>query len=192
MQFEYTGRYPAKVPVDVAVTELERLKEPTGRLTPELVVDASRPSDAPLHPVFEWDDGKAAEAFRRSQAGNLIRSIRIVTESGDELAPTYIRAFIHTDGPENEGGYHSTAQVMSSDELRREAIDKAVEYLNSARRRLAEFRELAKFHSDIEKVAQGLENYQSTESRKLWLHEPEATTKPKKAKARSAKAEATA
>ncbi len=40
--------------------ELAQLHEANGgRLTARLVVDAARPIEAPLHPLFEWDDVRA-------------------------------------------------------------------------------------------------------------------------------------
>ena len=66
-----------------------------GNLTPDALVDANRPEDAPLHKDFEWDDKVAAEEYRRDQARYIIRSVSIVTE---EVPSTPIRAYYHTDG----------------------------------------------------------------------------------------------
>ncbi len=48
-----------------------------GRLTPRLLVDTARPDDHPLHNRFEWDNRVAGEKYRRVQAAELIRSVRV-------------------------------------------------------------------------------------------------------------------
>lgn len=57
--------------------QLDEVRTSYGRLTPEAVVDAARPHDSPLHGRFEWDDSIAGEAYRRQQAHELIRSVRV-------------------------------------------------------------------------------------------------------------------
>ncbi len=48
-----------------------------GRLTPGAVVEAARSPNSALHRHFEWDDRKAAEAYRRDQAREIIAVIRV-------------------------------------------------------------------------------------------------------------------
>ena len=48
-----------------------------GMLTPDLVVKEAKRKSHPLHKCFEWNDGKAAKAYRLSQAGKLIRCVVI-------------------------------------------------------------------------------------------------------------------
>lgn len=64
------------------------------RVEPEAVVEASRPVSAPLHPYFEWDDAKAAEKYRKDQAGHLIRCIAVEVSRGAGQEPTQARAFV--------------------------------------------------------------------------------------------------
>ena len=80
------------VDADLAGKALDGILERHGRLTPELVVDESRPEDAPLHPEFEWDDRIAAENWRRNQASYLIRHIAVEVPNRQE--PTLVRAFV--------------------------------------------------------------------------------------------------
>lgn len=48
-----------------------------GAMTPERVVKAAESPDSPLHAWFEWDDTKAASAYRIEQARALIRSVEV-------------------------------------------------------------------------------------------------------------------
>jgi len=88
------GARTAGVNADVAGLELERIRaQHGGQLSPPDVVHESRPAHAPLHPVFEWDDSTAAEQWRLTQARNIIRSVRVVTDGDDvesHTTPKYV------------------------------------------------------------------------------------------------------
>lgn len=62
---------------------LQALYDEGQELTPRLVLDRARDPQHPLHDRFEWDDAKAAESHRLTQAGDLIRSVKVVYERGD-------------------------------------------------------------------------------------------------------------
>ena len=47
----------------IALAELHQ-----GRITPEMVVDAARDPNSPLHSAFTWDDAQAAHEHRLAQA----------------------------------------------------------------------------------------------------------------------------
>lgn len=42
---------------------------------PDVVIAAARDPKSPLHPVFEWNDAKGAEQFRKLQARSLVRAV---------------------------------------------------------------------------------------------------------------------
>lgn len=65
-----------------AVQELERIENIFGKITPEIIVNASRPTDSPLHQYFNWDDEKAAEQWRMQQARILLNNIEVEIISG--------------------------------------------------------------------------------------------------------------
>jgi len=66
--------------------ELTRILDENGALTPQLVVDAARSPQHPLHSRFEWDDAKAGEAYRRSQAAELIRTVKVERVTGEGMS----------------------------------------------------------------------------------------------------------
>jgi hypothetical protein len=116
------GRYHG---LDAAIVgeELTRIYNEHGALSAQVVVDAARPEDAPLHPAFEWDDSTAAEAYRREQARTLIKVVRVRESEDKPSAPAFLN--VTTLGPAAEDGevrssrgYHPLAVVLAdSDKL---------------------------------------------------------------------------
>lgn len=102
-----------------------------GELTEQILVDEARPKNAPLHHRFEWNNTVAGEAYRRVQAAELIRSVRIRFDVSGERK--HIRAFIsgRDSGDTERGGYRPTEEVVEDElalklllrELEREIAD---------------------------------------------------------------------
>lgn len=69
---------------DLAVQELERIEENYGELTDEIILNASEPEDAVLHPLFLWDNDEAAKRYRLSQARNILNNVQLVIVSDGE------------------------------------------------------------------------------------------------------------
>ena len=81
------------VDAQTAGEELARIKAAHRILSAAVVVDESRPDDAPLHPAFEWRDPVAAEQWREHQASQIIRRVRVVpVEAPEPVAPRVSRA----------------------------------------------------------------------------------------------------
>lgn len=97
---------------------LTRIYEKNGELTPAGVVDEARPEDSELHHRFEWDDAIAGEAYRRTQASELIRSVRIMFSDNATGEPKSVRAFqsLRETGAEDRMGYAPTREIIE-DEL---------------------------------------------------------------------------
>jgi len=75
------------------IATLNGIYDKHGVLTPSLVVDTARPVGAPLHDRFEWDDAVAGEEYRKVQAGQLIRSVKIRFDTGESRSEP-MRAFL--------------------------------------------------------------------------------------------------
>lgn len=88
-----------------------------GQLTPQDVVDDARPDDSPMHHRFEWDDEVAGEAYRRVQAQQLIRSVKIAFPSSAPAPERRsVRAFSSVRGTDAESeGYAPTEDVIATD-----------------------------------------------------------------------------
>jgi len=96
---------------------LERLaRNNNGLLLVEHVLDEARKPTSVLHKHFQWDDHKAAEAYRKVQARALIQKCTVTIEKAPDVA---IRAFVSLSTDQVDGGgYRMTATVLSDDNLK--------------------------------------------------------------------------
>ncbi len=132
---------------------LQEIYDRRGRLTPDDVLAVARDENHPLHNRFEWNDSTAAEAYRRAQAQELIRSVRVsyVDRAGVEQktrAFVAVRQPLHTDEadedePEVNGGYrYLPAEVVAKDELlARQALAQMEREWKTLRSKFEGFRE---------------------------------------------------
>jgi hypothetical protein len=134
--------------------ELLAIREKHGELTPALVLDEAREESHPLHDRFEWDDGVAAEKFRRHQAHRLIRVAQLpVSFSKRKNAPTHLRAFVATPrGSDPQPDYMPVEDAMS-DEFTRALVLQAMEREIAALKR--KYGHLKEFAAAISQIAQG-------------------------------------
>lgn len=145
----YQWKFPQLYSVDAqtAGNELERIRSVHNGLTPEAVVDESRPEDAPLHPVFQWDDKEAAKKYRLIQAQQLIRSITIVVEHPGEQEPVAFRAYHHV-----QNDYKPLQVVVSSVDMMEELMESALKDLEAFEHKYHMLKELAPVFKAIESV----------------------------------------
>lgn len=132
-----------KVTAQKAGEELERISG-KGELTPAAVVDASRPSTAVLHNIFDWDDASAAEKCREVQASGIIRNlVTVQVENVKTNEP--VRCFVRASG-----AYTDIASVMKTEISRQTLLDKALEELNAFRAKYQALGELAEVFDKLD------------------------------------------
>jgi hypothetical protein len=146
------SRYRAKA--QEVGERLEQLRTDSGgTVTPHAVVADARDEASPLHPVFEWDDSKAANAYRIDQARSVIADVMVVFAEEVDGAPREpIRAFSSLSGG-NTPAYTSTMEAMQSPEMRAIVLGQARSELDSWRKRYRHYQELA---AAVEKVGEAL------------------------------------
>ena len=129
---------------------LTELHQAHGFLTPATVVEDARDLESPLHPAFEWDDSTAAAQHRLSQARQIVRALRVVSEQVNE--PEALRVFVNVR--ENEEPRYITAiRAMSDQALRRQVLLRALADFKRFRQRYEEYQELAAVFSAAETLA---------------------------------------
>lgn len=135
----YSYRDGARYRVNATVVALELKRIGTaGAVAPKAILDAARPTDAPLHPIFEWSDDKAAEQYRLIQARRLIRAV-VETRDG-----TPRRLYVHVEHPSNEGEYVALDMVVHHPDAYTIAFSEAMRRLASAQEAVAELQLAAK------------------------------------------------
>lgn len=95
--------------------ELTGIYQKYGELTPRAVVEEARPETAPLHHRFEWSDEIAGEAYRRVQAQELIRSVRIQYAVDHKGERKYVRAFTSVASDPDKSGYVPTEELVEDE-----------------------------------------------------------------------------
>ena len=146
MVYQWKTPVFSKVPAQTAGEHIEALSERDGEVTPKSLLEDSRPADAVLHPLYEWDDGKAAEKYRLHQSKLIIGNLEIISVQHEELSipPTPIRAFVSVNERNEKASYRPTLIALSEEETRKKVIE-------NAKRELASFD--AKYKGLIDTVA---------------------------------------
>ena len=113
--------------------------EKDGKLTAANLVDVSRPQDAPLHAMFEWDDAVAAEAYREVQGGRIIRSVEVIPAGTSE--PT--RAFVSVETVNEGRNYISIEKALRAEDARSSLLIQARRDMDAFVRKYSHLKELA-------------------------------------------------
>lgn len=143
--FPWAGRAD---PAQVAgrINELAK----SAKVTARSVLEDGRDPGSPHHNIFEWEDTAAAEKYRLSQAGDIIRSLVIVQMSEREpMKPT--RAFVHVmPTGEREAEYVDLNRALSDQEMRQQVLQKALDELECWR---AIYQSYSEFSPIIQAIA---------------------------------------
>lgn len=145
MVYQWNPASRIKTDANVAGKVFEELESTVG-LTAKTLLDASRSEEAPLHNEFEWDDTKAAEAYRETQSAYLIRSLCVVPD-GDNKEP--VRAVFIVN---KATGYESVNLIMDNSEKRSALLDLALKELSAFKRKYSLLQELSEVFTAIDNV----------------------------------------
>lgn len=161
--FQYKPGAVHKVDAEVVGKVCSEL-DAKDQLTPENLVDVSRPEDAPVHDEFEWDDSIAAEGFRRHQAAMLIRQVVLVAKPEERkkaekednvelIAYDGVRAFSsdYESGGEKKR-YVSTPRIMSDIDKRQILLENAKRDLVAYVRKYEKLSEISGFINEAKKL----------------------------------------
>lgn len=126
-----------------------------GNLTHEMVLADAQDPSSPLHDYFEWDDTKAAQAWRIEQARLLVRSVRVVINTERQVITTigYVR---NPDLPGDEPGYVSTARILNDKDRAREVLLLEFERVTAALRRARELAIAFGLEDDVDLLQLGV------------------------------------
>lgn len=131
-----------KADANVAGAVCESLENSVG-LTSETLLDASRPEDAPLHNVFEWDDEIAGEQYRLIQSRNIIKNLRVITEDVTHKE-IETRAFVSLETtPRAKHSFEGIMTVVSNDEKKTALLQIACRDMEAFKRKYGTIVELS-------------------------------------------------
>lgn len=141
---------------DDAVNELERIEEKRGSLTPEIVVEESRDENAVLHNIFEWDDAKAADNYRREQARKLLGNITVEIEDS-EMAVS-VRLYVNTYTSDNTSArtYNKMPDVIKDKVAYKDLLEQAKNDAQNFVVKYAQLSELAGVKIALQKFIAGI------------------------------------
>ena len=152
MVYQWKGR-KFNMDANIVGKEVEKLEKEQGEITARGLVNAARPEDSPLHSLFEWDDAKAAEGFRRRQALDIIIHLAIVREDTPE--PTTVRAYMNVadeaDNPTRRTGtFINTEDAFKDAEKRGLILRCAIRELREIKAKYNALTELAEVFEAID------------------------------------------
>lgn len=146
MTYKWKEGSQHKVSAQIAGEVCAELEE-RGELNAQNLVDVSRPEDAPLHDEFEWDDDVAAELYRKTQAGSIIRHLAVNTES---KAP--VRAFFNLEIRSNQ--FESIQAIIREEDKYSKLLKQALNELEAFQRKYQILTELQEIFDAITVVKQ--------------------------------------
>lgn len=135
------ARRPKGVSADDAKREMERVRKKRG-LTPDTLVDESRPETATLHGAFEWRDEVAAEQYRKQQASSLIRAVVTIETPTTPAHRTYVITR-RSEDEEADAAYAPVVEVVANPDMLADAVRRLRSEVTSAQRSVNEVVSLA-------------------------------------------------
>lgn len=118
----------------------EEIEKRDGIITAESVLDAARPEDSVIHNDFEWDNAKAAEKYRLSQAQKMIQLLVYVSD--DEKPP--VRVFVNSVSENSKAKYINIDRAMGSDDVKKVILANARRDLEIFESKYHRYEELSK------------------------------------------------
>ena len=154
-KLKYAFKEGARYGIDAndAGSELARIHSAHGVLEPAAVVKESEPETAPLHPVFEWDDHKAAGQYRNWQARVLIKSVRVIPNENEAPEPVYVHVGNSANTP--AAGYQPVSVVVNRPDMFASALSELTQRVTAAQEAVERLQKAAKGNpeSDQDRMA---------------------------------------
>lgn len=130
---------------------IDSIAKEKGKVQPSDLLDSARVPTSPIHHLFEWDDSKAAEAHRLSQASYLIRSIEVkFIGSPDDVPRTRGFEIVRTD--EGSSGYVPIQTIVQNVGYTSQLVDRAKADLKTWAHKYATLRKVAELAGIFESL----------------------------------------
>lgn len=148
MVYKWQG-YNYSVNPQTVGEEIEKIEQKKGKVTPADIVKKAKATSSPLHNLFEWDDKKAADAYRIHTARQVLCCL-VRVEDGQ--APTRAFVNIETKAPAKQGLFVNIQSAMADAMSREIVLKNALLELESFQRKYATLTELSNVFLAIEQL----------------------------------------
>lgn len=122
-QYSWGDGFKPSIDANVVGSVVEQLERENGKVTKEMLLDASRSKDSPTHGLFEWNNDVAAEKWRLSVATRTINNLRIVYVKPEKVEQK-ITAFINTSKPKEKPMYVNIVSALSNEGTREIVLER--------------------------------------------------------------------
>lgn len=133
--------------LSAAIEELVILR----RCTPQALVDEARDPKSPLHKYFEWDDARAAEQYRLTQARYYMRSINVeyvIKDQGSFEMRAFVPGYVDGEGRQ----WKATLEIAATEDGMQQLLDAARDELRAFTKKYAALRAFAKATSMLKAI----------------------------------------
>ena len=136
---------------EVVGDELLRIADVYGAVTAPIVLKAARSKQSPIHNQFDWTDAVAAEKWRLSQAGQLIRAVVLTPSTGEaEFKSVRLMVAVGETAEKPATTYIDVREAMKDDNYREEVLARARRELATWRQRYGALQAFASLHKAID------------------------------------------
>lgn len=148
----YKWKFNMGCPAETAGKELERIESKHGKVSAQLVLAESKSKKAPLHGCFEWNNDIAAEKYRLSQAGDIIRNLVVILDEYQQSEP--VRAFVNvvSEAPTKTGDFINIVTAMKDKNSRAVVLENALRELKEFQKKYKDLNELSGVFLEISKL----------------------------------------
>jgi hypothetical protein len=101
------------------IKRIKALENRRGQVTPRRVIEDAKSPKSPLHELFTWSEGEAAEKWWLHQARLIIGAVRVMVTN--ETHSYRVSGYV-VDTTMEGSGYRSTAAITSDPESARESL----------------------------------------------------------------------
>jgi len=147
----YEWKYNMPIKAQVVGEHFEQLEKQQGHITPKIVLESARSETSAIHPCFEWNDDVAAEKYRETQAGLLIRNLTVKMIETGEKQTEPVRAYVSIKQSDSSE-FISLQNVLKDDELTQKMLEQAKNELNAFAKKYSALQELSKVFEVIAEV----------------------------------------
>lgn len=158
MIYQWKPKTNYKKDPQVIGEELDKIKKQYGgRITPIQVLNKAKNKRSTLHDLFEWDNSKAAQKYRISQARDIIRAVVVVLDKTNEEETKTVRAFssveIESESGKHQRVYVSVFDALNNTDMRDQVLAEVMDAISEAQAKLAVLQDLMKKKQRKKKTA---------------------------------------